>query len=220
VPVGLGPRFLIEAGFIVGVAVVAGVERFRTVTIVLVVGAAWLLVAAVEFFTALVRKRVVVEPAAAPEAPPVVVAAPPPTALQQEPDPAPAPEVEPGPTPEPEPEPEPPPDVPQPEPVPSQPRVVAVPPLPPAPEPEPLPAAREPDVVSLASRRTGPREWNIWELERLTKDQAGDDVARDEERTFLLMYLREFANPDGVLPADFDSVVRETFGEVLDAAYS
>ena len=36
-PVGLGPRFLIEAGFIVGVAVVAGVERFRTVTIVLVV---------------------------------------------------------------------------------------------------------------------------------------------------------------------------------------
>ena len=42
----------------------------------------------------------------------------------------------------------------------------------------------------------------------------------DEERTFLLMYLREFANADGVLPADFDAVVRESFGDVLDAAYS
>jgi hypothetical protein len=34
------------------------------------------------------------------------------------------------------------------------------------------------------------------------------------------MYLREFANADGVLPADFDAVVRESFGDVLDAAYS
>ena len=150
----------------------------------------------------------------------MVVPAAPPISLQPEPEPAPAPDVEPGPTPEPEPEPEPPPVVQPPEPVPSQPRVVAVPPLPPPLEPEPSPAAPEPEVVSLTSRRTGPREWNIWQLERITKHQAGDDVARDEERTFLLMYLREFANPDGVLPADFDSVVRETFGDVLDAAYS
>jgi hypothetical protein len=34
------------------------------------------------------------------------------------------------------------------------------------------------------------------------------------------MYLREFANADGNLPSDFDAVVRESFGDVLDAAYS
>jgi hypothetical protein len=220
VPVGLGPRFLIEAGFIVGVAVVAGVERFRTTTIILVVGAAWLLVAAVEFFTALARKRGLAQPAAAPEARTPEVFAPPPVAIQTEPELAPSRDVGTGPSPEPEPEPEPPPVVQPAEPVPPQPRVVAVPPPPPLPpEPEQLPAI-EPEVVSLASRRPGPREWNVWELERIARDRAGDDVGRDEERSFLLLYLREFANPDGVLPADFDSVVRESFGDVLDAAYS
>ena len=49
------------------------------------------------------------------------------------------------------------------------------------------------------------------------REQSGADVARDEERSFLLMYLREFASPDGVLPVDFDAVVRESFGDALDA---
>jgi hypothetical protein len=74
--------------------------------------------------------------------------------------------------------------------------------------------------VPLESRRSGPREWNVWDLERIAREQAGDDVARNEERAYLLMYLREFANADGILPADFDGVVRETFGDVLDAAYT
>ena len=29
------------------------------------------------------------------------------------------------------------------------------------------------------------------------------------------MYLREFAGPDGMLPADFDGLVRDAFGDVL-----
>jgi len=29
------------------------------------------------------------------------------------------------------------------------------------------------------------------------------------------MYLREFAGPDGVLPTDFDGLVRDAFGDVL-----
>jgi hypothetical protein len=62
-----------------------------------------------------------------------------------------------------------------------------------------------------------PREWNLWELERASREAAGSDVARDEERSFLLMYLREFADPDGMLPATFDPLVRETFGDVLGA---
>jgi hypothetical protein len=82
-----------------------------------------------------------------------------------------------------------------------------------------VPAAPEPapTVVPLSSRRVEPREWNLWELERIVREQSGADVARDEERSFLLMYLREFASPDGVLPVDFDAVVRESFGDALDA---
>jgi hypothetical protein len=209
VPVGLGPRFLIEAGFIVAVAVVAGIERYSTVTIVLLVGAAWLLVACVEFVTALARKRTLAKQVAPvePRRAPVLT---PPIAVEPEPEPSPTPEAEQAPEPEPA-------EVP----VPSQPTLVAVPPPPPEPEPEPEPVQEpEPQVVSLAVRRDGPREWNLWELERLARDHAGDDVARDEERSFLLMYLREFANSEGMLPADFDGVVRESFGDVLDAVYS
>jgi hypothetical protein len=62
---------------------------------------------------------------------------------------------------------------------------------------------------------TGPREWNVWDLERILREHAGKDVARDEERSYLLVYLREFASPDGALPVDFDAVVRESFGDAL-----
>jgi hypothetical protein len=31
------------------------------------------------------------------------------------------------------------------------------------------------------------------------------------------MYLREFAGPDGTLPADFDGLVRDAFSELLRA---
>jgi hypothetical protein len=40
-------------------------------------------------------------------------------------------------------------------------------------------------------------------------------LVRNEERSYLLMYLREFAGPDGVLPMDFDGLVRDAFGDVL-----
>ena len=37
----VGPRFLLEAGFIIAVAVVAGIKRLDTVWIVVVMGVAW-----------------------------------------------------------------------------------------------------------------------------------------------------------------------------------
>jgi hypothetical protein len=55
----------------------------------------------------------------------------------------------------------------------------------------------------------------VWELDRLVRASAGGDVARDEERAWLLVYLREFASPEGTLPSDFDGLVRESFGELL-----
>jgi outer membrane biosynthesis protein TonB len=201
----VGPRFLIEAGFIIAVAVVAGIERLGTGWIVAVMAAAWLLVAAVEITISRRRARAEAKPLASrpparPERPAVQPrpAAPPP--------PEPAPEAE-------------------------RPRIVAVPPPPPPPPPpeperEPEPEAKpepqlepepEPEKVIPLPTSASPREWNLWELERVAREHASGDVARDEERVYLLMYLREFAGPDGVLPSDFDGLVRDAFGDVLHA---
>jgi outer membrane biosynthesis protein TonB len=246
-PVGLGPRFLIEAAFLVAVAVGAGFARLGTVTIILVMAGAWVLVAAVEWMIARSRVRQAPEAMLAPtepleqrrEPPAVrtVAPAPAPTAVpypaatqpvaergEPEPAPAPEPEVTPGPSPEPAPEPEreAPPEPAPPETPPEQPRVAVVAAVPePEPEPrapEPVVPEPEPRVVAFTPRTLGvPRQWNLWELERIAREQSGADALRDEERSFLLMYLREFADADGVLPTSFDTIVRESFGDVLDA---
>jgi hypothetical protein len=83
----------------------------------------------------------------------------------------------------------------------------------PAPEPE---AEPEPEVViPLVPRDLTPREWNIWELERIANETEGLNPAADEERALLLMNLRQFADASGDLPADFDSLVRDAFRETL-----
>jgi hypothetical protein len=63
-----------------------------------------------------------------------------------------------------------------------------------------------------------PREWNVWELERLAREGEGRDLRRDDELAFLLLELRQFANADGQLPVSFDLIVRESFGVLLYAA--
>jgi hypothetical protein len=129
--------------------------------------------------------------------------------------------------PEPVPQPVPPPAAPEPEPQPAPEPVVERVPLTavpePAPEPEPVLVAvaqPEPQTVVPIGVSSMPRQWNLFELERLTRESAGDDVARDEERQFLLMYLREFADSDGQLPIDFDGLVRDSFGELVGARWS
>ena len=98
----------------------------------------------------------------------------------------------------------------------------------PAPEPEPEPVSPPaPAVVAQAPPPAAPappsvpppapREWNLWELERRARDLTGD-VARDEEWTALFVHLREYANTEGVLPAEFDGLVRESFAELIAAA--
>ena len=108
---------------------------------------------------------------------------------------------------------------PVPEPVPERPQLTAVPEPEPESEPEPAPVAPEPrpepSTVVPIGVGAGPRQWNLWDLERLTREHAGDDVAQDEERQFLLMYLREFADAAGLLPLDFDGLVRDSFGELV-----
>ena len=77
------------------------------------------------------------------------------------------------------------------------------------------PQADEP-VVRLRLPQQ-PREWNVWELERLVSAAEGGDPAKDEERALLVMSLRQFADASGDLPVDFDPLVREAFEpELLD----
>jgi hypothetical protein len=196
VPV-VGSRFLIEAGFIIAVAVIAGIERLSTWWIIAVVASAWIVVAIVEIVVwarqVAVHQPHPIEPTEPQAEAPPFVATPPVRVRAQPPVEArPEPEREPAPAPSPEP-----------------PRIVAVPPPPPEPEPEPE------RVVAFIPANEGPREWNLWELERAARDHATDDVVRNEERSYLLMYLREFAGPDGILPTDFDGLVRDAFGDVL-----
>jgi hypothetical protein len=73
-------------------------------------------------------------------------------------------------------------------------------------------------VVSLTARRSAqPREWNLWELESLARGQANVDPLRAEEWRYLFVHLRQFAGADGTLPAEFDGLVREAFGDLLRA---
>jgi hypothetical protein len=107
----------------------------------------------------------------------------------------------------------------RPEAVPERPQLTAVPELEPELEPVPVAAAPEPapepPTVVPIGVGAGPRQWNLWDLERLTREHSGDDIAQDEERQFLLMYLREFADSAGLLPLDFDGLVRDSFGELV-----
>ena len=199
----VGSRFLIEAGFIIAVAVIAGIERLSTWWIIAVVASAWIIVAIVEIVVwarqAVARQPHAVEPSEPNAEAPPFVASPPIRVRAQPPVEAGAEsEREPAPAPSPEP-----------------PRIVAVPPPPPEPEPEPERTPEPARVVAFIPANDGPKEWNLWELERAARDHATDDVARNEERSYLLMYLREFAGPDGILPADFDGLVRDAFGDVL-----
>ena len=151
------------------------------------------------------------EPEPASQPAPVEEPEPLPTAEPQPAEPQPVPETVPAPEPEPaEPEPEP---EPEPQPVAAVLQLAAVRDVEPEPEPEPQPA---PPVATLPLP-VQPREWNLWELERLTRDRAGDDPTRDVEWGYLIVYLREFARPDGTLPTEFDDLVREAFGDAIAA---
>jgi len=101
---------------------------------------------------------------------------------------------------------------------------------PPAPPPEPAPVtAPEPEAVAAPpasdeSRRLlirpsrtaeqpaprAPVNWNVWSLERVARDHP-----EAEELEFLVASLRQFADAAGQLPAGFDPLVRESFGDLL-----
>lgn len=202
-----GPRTVVEAAFLVAVPVIALEVGLSWPAIIGAGAIGYLLVLAVEGAIWRDGKRADAKPAVAvaqratPEPGPEHV-----RVLRSDPEPEPVPVLDAAPDPEPEPDP-------APVAVAAPPRVAAVP----DPVPAPPPPAPEPVLAPAASvtRIGAPEQWNVWDLERLAREHAGGDPIADEERTFLLMYLRDFAGPDGKLPVDFDALVRQSFGELV-----
>jgi hypothetical protein len=225
-------RFVLEAAFLVVVAAICWAAHLTWKGIVPAMAVAWVLVTLVErSATAEGGERLrlpfrrqesapaeVEGPSAAtePEPPPSSRV----TVLDREPEaeqpPTPIPEPEPAPEPvPPAPEPSPPRPEPTPQPEPN-PQLRSVPEPEVTPEPAPEPEA-EPSVAQLQPRDGAAREWNVWDLERIARETEGEDADHDAELSFLLLELRQFANADGMLPASFDPVIRETFGRLLYA---
>ena len=89
----------------------------------------------------------------------------------------------------------------------------------PRPEPAPEPAAAAPatpSVVEFRPRTIEPREWNLWDLERIAREEVREHPERRDEWSYLFLHLREFAQADGSLPTEFDGLVRESFAGMLE----
>jgi hypothetical protein len=164
-------------------------------------------------------------PPQAPPAPPLVEKPAPPKQPEQpraEPKPPPPPPSPPARVERPKPAPLVVPPAPLPPPVQAPPPPPAPSPSPPAPvappsSPPPAPAAPPPPPTPVApiAPPLERRRWNIFELQHRARARAGSDPERDEELSFLLVYLREFADVSGDLPEDFDSFVRESFHDLI-----
>ena len=90
------------------------------------------------------------------------------------------------------------------------------PPVPAAvPEPEPAPSASAPAAAESERAEEAGGAWNLMVLERLVNDRAEEFPERRDEWSSYLYFLREYAEPDGRVPASFDWLIQETFSELV-----
>jgi hypothetical protein len=198
-------RFVFEAAFLLLVALGAALMELRPLGIILLIACALLLVALIERASSREARRAPIDEEAAEELTEVGAAelGVPSEEVSAQPEEAPGPVVTKRPLDLPGLE-QPPVSIPAPRPRRSLARAarrVAQPPAQP-----PAPPASPPA-----------REWNLWDLERRAREEAGN-APRDEEWLALFTHLRVFANADGVLPKEFDELVRTSFGELIEAA--
>jgi hypothetical protein len=58
-------------------------------------------------------------------------------------------------------------------------------------------------------------QWSLASLGRLVARHGEEFPARLEEWRYYLVYLRDVTGPDGLLPAEFDGLVRDVFGDLV-----
>jgi hypothetical protein len=105
-------------------------------------------------------------------------------------------------------EPAPPPPPAEPAPAPAAPPAV-VPPAPPL-QPAPQPAPRRPEPVTA-----GGAGLSLWVLESRVAASPHADAATQAEREATLYALRDYADAGGRIPAQFEQMVRDVFGELV-----
>jgi hypothetical protein len=76
--------------------------------------------------------------------------------------------------------------------------------------PPSAPAASQ--AAAAAAPPHGEKQWSIWALDKVARETP------DAELRFLVLSLQEYADADGMLPLQFDPLVRESFGELLGVA--
>ncbi len=57
--------------------------------------------------------------------------------------------------------------------------------------------------------------YNLLTLERLAVERGPEFPERVEEWTSYLYFLRDYASPDGAVPARFDALISETFADLI-----
>jgi capsular polysaccharide biosynthesis protein len=82
------------------------------------------------------------------------------------------------------------------------------------PEPEPEPAPAVPSLPLPAAVSEDGR-YNLVALEHLVEERRRDFPHRADEWSSYLYFLREYAEPDGSVPATFDWLIQETFAELV-----
>jgi capsular polysaccharide biosynthesis protein len=84
---------------------------------------------------------------------------------------------------------------------------------------EPVPARAEASngesTEEGAAGQEATGQWNLMVLERLVNDRGAEFPDRREEWASYLYFLREYAEPDGSVPASFDWLIQETFVELV-----
>ena len=92
----------------------------------------------------------------------------------------------------------------------------------PQPEPEPEPEQEPVPAEQVAdSHKVGPVEvprpgsWTIQVLERAVAERGNEFPESVEEWRYYVHFLRDYAGPDGELPASFDYLIEETFAALL-----
>jgi hypothetical protein len=86
------------------------------------------------------------------------------------------------------------------------------PPPPPAPEPVPAPVAL---AAAAGAGGETPGTYNLLTLERLVEERSAEFPDRAEEWLSYLFFLRDYAAPDGTVPAGFDWLIQDTFSDLV-----
>jgi len=85
----------------------------------------------------------------------------------------------------------------------------------------PAPLPLEPALPGVPVYRTGPSNgvarghWNLVELERLVEERGSEFPDRMDEWSSYLFFLRDYAEPDGSVPASFDWLIEDEFAELV-----